>query len=108
MGYEMRRCSTEVAFSAVSKRNSRLPPAVKNEVLDSRRGALVSLFCSAYINKMRQANVFYTVEEVTFLKKVAREQKKESEDKGYCSTTAVSMYQHEREAAFFGKRVAEV
>lgn len=51
VGYKTRRYSAVVAVSAVSKRNSRLPPALLGDDLESQSSVLISFFRYAFINK---------------------------------------------------------
>lgn len=68
--YETRRILTEVSVSGVFKRSSRLPSAVWDEVLNSRRSTLNFFLCPASIIRKHPANIFLTVEDVKFLKKM--------------------------------------
>lgn len=70
VGYEKRRCPTEVAASAVFIRNSTLPPAVRDEALEPGNFTLVSLLRSDSISKKRE-NIFFTVKEVKLVMKFA-------------------------------------
>lgn len=51
---ELRRCPAEVDDSAVFERNSRLPLAVQDNILESRNSTLVSVLRFAFIIKERQ------------------------------------------------------
>lgn len=67
VGYVMRRYPFKVGVSAVSKVNSRLPPAGQDDVLESVRFALVFLSRSALSNKKPRAAILFTVEEMNIL-----------------------------------------
>lgn len=68
--YIMRRCPTEVYFSAVFKRNGRQPTAVQENVLKSHKLKFICLLCPAFVNSKHGANILFTVKEVIFLRKM--------------------------------------
>lgn len=67
--YEMRQYLAEVAVSAVLRRNIRLPPALREDALESGKSTLISFLCSAFPSKKHPANTFSTAQEVKCLRK---------------------------------------
>lgn len=117
VGYGMRRYLTGVAVPTVFRRSRRLPLAVCGEISESHRSALGSLLLSAFISRKHRSNVFFTVDEVEFLRKLAwvgesyqcaRERGAKSEKEGYFWAMPVSVYQVGSGAAFLAKRAFEV
>lgn len=67
----MRRYLTEDDFSAVLKRNSRLPMAFLDSHLTSHSPTLILLLRYATIRKKKGANIFLPVEEMSNLGEMA-------------------------------------
>lgn len=70
--HEMRWYPTEVAVFAVFRGDSRLPPAVRDDVLESHSSkASLFLLLSGFFNKNHLQNIFFTAENVKFFREVA-------------------------------------
>lgn len=68
--YEVRRYRAQVAFSAVFRKESRLPRALQDFASKSGSYTRVFLPRSAFIDRKHTANVFFTVKEQRFLIKM--------------------------------------
>lgn len=66
VGYESKQYSSELAVFTEFKRNTRLPPALQEDDLESSSSSLLDLLRSAFIPKEHRASLFCTVEEVKF------------------------------------------
>lgn len=95
--------STEVAAFAVSNTNRRLSLALQEDALDFPGFSLVSFLYFAFIIKTNQANIFPTLKEKKFLRKMAyvpvpyrceKQHGSESQSNGLLWGWALSVYQH--------------
>lgn len=68
VGYEMRWYLAEVSALTVSKRNSRLPSALRDDTLELGNFTLVSFLCSASVSRKYPAEFVFTVEKKIILK----------------------------------------
>lgn len=115
--YVRRRYPFEVDISAAFKKSSTLSRAVRDDVLDSRRYALVIFFLSTFVNKKHRAITFFTFRKMKFLRQMVwvcgsyqygTELGTERKIGGYCWATAVAVYQHGLEVTIFANREAEI
>lgn len=65
-GHELGRCHRNRAVSAAFRKNSRLPPALRDDDLESGKLSFVALCHSASIPEEHQAPSLFSVEELKF------------------------------------------
>lgn len=69
--YKLEAYPREVATLAAFKRNSRLPPAIRDKSMEKRGFLVLALLRSAFIGKKHRANIFFSAEDVKFLREMA-------------------------------------
>lgn len=72
VGFESRQQPSHLAFPVKLKRDSRLPPALREEHLESCGSFSMASLRSAFTPSVQRANPVFTVEEVNFLREIVR------------------------------------
>lgn len=69
VGYESRQHPSDLATFLEFRRNSRIPPALQNDDVQTGASLLVTLFGSLFYKKSTE-QIFFTVEEINFCEKL--------------------------------------
>lgn len=116
-GSESKQHFGELEIFMVFKRNSRVPPALRADDLESRISFFAALLQSATIPKKDGENLFFTVEEVELLRKTisvcgayqyTKEGMLDSRDESALWTTATAGYERWFVTAIFAEQAAKI
>lgn len=116
LGHEFSSYPGSLAVSAVFKRESMVLPALRDDHFRSHSFSMVASHCAAFIPEKHRASLFFSVEEVKLLAKLAwgcrayeyaRGLALEGQKETSIWRRAASLYKHRSVAAFFAERASE-